>query len=126
MQAFNAQRAAYGLPKLRVHRKLSRTAERHSLDLLRSDRLSHTSTDGTPFARRVARTGIFRLAGEVVAFAQRGRRSKARAVVRLFLRSPMHRAQLLDPRFRVVGVGRVRGRLGSRGGVMVTANLART
>jgi len=44
--------------------------------------------------------------------------------VRLWLRSPGHRAQVLNPSFRIMGVGRVRGRLQGRLGVVVTADLA--
>lgn len=122
VQEFNAQRVAHGLPKLRVSRRLSRVAERHSRDLLRHDRLDHTSTDGTPFSRRIGRIGRFRIKGEVLAFAPRGK-TRARSVVRMFMRSPMHRAQILDPRFRVIGVGRVRGNLVTTRGAMVTADL---
>ena len=124
VQAFNAQRAVHGLPALRLNRRLSRTAERHSRDLIRHDRLSHTSTDGTSLARRIARAGSFRLKGEVLAFAPNGSGARARAVVRLFMRSPPHRAQLLNPRYRVLGVGRVRGGMRGARGVVVTVDLA--
>ncbi len=124
VRAVNAQRVAHGVPALKAVRGLSRVAERHSRDQLRRDRLGHDSSDGTPFAGRIAQAGRYRTAGEVIAFTSRGSSSRARSVVRLWMRSPGHRAQLLDPRFRVVGVGRVRGRLGSRGGAVVTADLA--
>lgn len=125
VQAVNVQRAARGLPGVRATRGLSRLAERHSRDQLRHDLIGHVSSDGTPFARRVARVGSFAAAGEVIAFAPRGSASRARAVVRMWMRSPAHRAQLLDPAYRLVGVGRVRGGLGARRGALVTATLAK-
>jgi len=124
VQVVNVERKARGLPSLRAVRGLSRAAERHSWDQLRYDRFGHDSSDGTPFGRRVARVGRFRMAAEVVAFAPHGSGSGARSVVRMWLRSPGHRAQVLNPSFRVLGVGRVRGRLQGRIGAVVTADLA--
>jgi len=124
VQAINAERTARGLPGVRAHRGLSRSAERHSWDQLRYERFGHDSPDGTPFGRRIARVGRFRMAAEVVAFMPRGTGTGARTVVRLWLRSPGHRAQVLNPSFRIMGVGRVRGRLQGRLGVVVTADLA--
>jgi uncharacterized protein YkwD len=124
VRAVNVQRAAHGLPALRAARKLSRVAETHSVDQLRHDILGHHSSDGTPFARRIARAGAFRTVGEVIAFAPSGARTRGRTVVRMWMRSPAHRAQLLNPAFRLVGVGRVRGALGRTSGAMVTADLA--
>ncbi len=125
VRAVNEQRAAYGLPNLRISRTLSRSAQRHSVDQLRHDVLNHTSSDGTSFGRRLARTGHYRIAGEVIAFAPRGAQSRARAVVRLWMQSPGHRAQVLNPAFRLVGVGRVRGLLGRSRGTVVTVDFAR-
>jgi len=124
VQAVNVQRAAYGIPALRPSRGLSRAAERHSRDQLRYDRFGHYSADGTSFARRIARVGRFRVSAEVVAFMPRGSGSGARTVVRLWLRSPGHRAQVLNPSYRVMGVGRARGLLQGQPGAVVTADLA--
>ncbi len=124
VRAVNAERAAIGLPGLRATRRLSRGAERHSRDLLRNDRLAHVSSDGTPFARRIARVGSFRLAGEVIAFVPQGPASRARSVVGMWMRSPSHRRQLLNGRFRIIGIGRTRGALSARRGAMITVDLA--
>lgn len=124
VQAVNVQRAAYGIPALRTSRGLSRAAESHSRDQLRYDRFGHDSADGTPFGRRIARVGRFRMSAEVIAFTPRGSGSSARSVVRLWLRSPGHRAQVLNPSFRVMGVGRARGWLQGRRGAVITADLA--
>ena len=124
VHAINLERVARDRPPLRPAGGLSRGARRHSIDQLRNDRLAHDSSDGTPFARRVARVGRFRVAGEVIAFAPRGSASRARAVVRMWMRSPVHRDQVLNPSFRVVGVGRVRGGLHRRRGTVVTVDLA--
>ena len=124
VRVVNHERKVHGLRTLRPVKSLTRAAERHSWDQLRYDFYGHASSDGTPFYRRIRRVIAFRTAGEVVAFAPRGSRSRARSVVRMWMRSPTHRRQLLDPNFRLLGVGRVRGRLGSRRGAMVTADFA--
>ena len=124
VQVVNAERSAHGLPRVRATRALSRAAERHSRDQLRHDRLEHASSDGTPFARRIARVGSFRTTGEVLAFTPRGSASRAAAVVQLWMASPSHRASLLNPSFKVIGIGRVRGGMGRRRGALVTADLA--
>ena len=124
VRAVNAERTAHGLRALRPVRGLSRAAERHSRDQLSHDRLDHASSDGTTFARRIARTGRYRTAGEVIAFTPRGAGSRARAVVRLWMGSPAHRAELMNPAFRIMGVGRVRGGIGGLRGAVVTADLA--
>jgi uncharacterized protein YkwD len=124
VQAVNVERTARGLSPVRTFRGLSRAAESHSWDQLRYDRFGHDSADGTPFGRRIARVGRFRMSAEVVAFAPRGSGSGARSIVRLWMRSSGHRAQVLNPNFRILGVGRVRGRLQGQLGTMVTADLA--
>ncbi len=124
VRAVNAERVARGLPALRAARTLSRSAEGRTRDQLRYGRLSHTSSDGTPFARRIARAGTFRVAGELLAFAPRGVSSRAREIVRMWLASPVHRAALLDGGYRIIGVGRARGAMRGQRVSLVTADLA--
>jgi uncharacterized protein YkwD len=73
----------------------------------------------TRFARHGA---TFKVTGETLAWATRGR-SSARSVVRMWMASASHRAQLLDPTFRRVGVGRAHGQFNGRRGVAVAADL---
>lgn len=123
VHAVNVERASHGLRPLRVARSLTRAAEIHSRDQLRQGRLGHDSSDGASFSTRISRAGRFREMGEVVAFAPRTSAS-ARAIVRMWMRSPIHRAELLSPNYRLLGVGRVRGPLDGRRGALVTADLA--
>lgn len=110
MRAINRARRQYGLAPLRHNPRLAFIAERHSLDLARHRRMSHSSRDGTPFQRRVRYVVPARRVGETIA-AFRGR-STSRGVVRAWMASPPHRYALLTPGFRRVGVGVVRrGRL---------------
>ena len=62
-------------------------------------------------ATRVRRYTGARWVGENIAVTSR-RRGVARRVVRMWMASPSHRAVLLCPKSRRIGVGRERGRLG--------------
>jgi len=117
-RAINRARARRGLPLLRSAPPIASVAAAHSYDQLRRGRLSHTSSNGTPFDARIRRVTVARTVGEVL-ISFRGR-STGRQVVRAWLRSPAHRAQLLGGAYRRVGVGRAT----SRGSTVVTADFA--
>lgn len=114
VRLLNAERSRYGLPRLRLSSALTRAAQAHSWNCLRSNSLSHTT----------GRITSARASGEALAWSQRGAGSGARSIVNLWMRSAPHRAIVLNGNFRRVGVGRVRGKLGPTAGVMVTADFA--
>ncbi len=103
VRVMNQNRHRHGLPGLHFSPRLTFIAGVHSKDLLSHDRLSHTSTNGTSFTRRLRRVTRARSIGETIAEV-RGQLS-AHMVVRLWLRSPAHRRELLSHSFRRVGVG---------------------
>jgi uncharacterized protein YkwD len=116
VRLLNAERARYGLPGLSISNRLAQSAKRHSMDCLRYDSLAHTSAMSSV-------TGA-RSSGETIAWSQRGSGSGARSIVDMWMRSSGHRAIVLNGKFRRIGVGRVRGKLGSMSGVLVTADFA--
>ena len=124
VRGINRERGKLGLRPLRASRPLARIASRHSADQLRHARLSHDAGDGTPFPVRLARVIRARRVGETVAWLAGASPGGPAGVVGLWLQSPPHRAQLLDPAFRRVGVGRRRGKLGALPGIVVTADFA--
>ncbi len=101
----NDARASHGLRPLRLARGLQRSSRRHARWMLDNQYFGHLSVIRAP--RR------FRLRGEVLARTARRHPSRER-IVRQWLASPFHRAVLLNRRFRFIGVGLARGRLGSR------------
>jgi uncharacterized protein YkwD len=101
----NAARAKHGVPALRHHGGLSRSAARFAGHMLRTDAFGH--------AERVLAGGAFTRLGELLA-RHNGRRPRGQRTVVRWLRSPWHRALLLDRRFRFAGAGRVHGRLAGR------------
>src|ERR1700760_2925869 len=106
--AINAQRAAHHLPAVRANRSLAHVARTHSADMVASQSFSHGN-----FGGRIARTAWARrrrswAAGEALAWGT-GELALPAATVSAWMRSPEHRRILLDPRYRVVGVGEAAG-----------------
>lgn len=105
----NAEREERGLRALRGDERLERAADRHAADMVRHDYFSHTSLAGSSFVERIRRTGYLRAAsrwrvGENLAWGS-GSGGTPRAVVRAWMRSRAHRANILDGRFHEIGVG---------------------
>ncbi|MEU9187234.1 CAP domain-containing protein [Streptomyces sp. NPDC048484] len=98
----NAERAAAGLPPLAEDAPLTRAAQAHSADMVARAFYSHTSPDGSePWHRAAAAGSTRRTIGENIAC---GQRSPAE-VVRGWMDSPGHRANILKPAFTHIGVG---------------------
>jgi uncharacterized protein YkwD len=119
VRAINRVRARHHLPHLRVNARLDRAADLHSLRMLRADRFAHGL-----FSARIRHFVPSHSVGETLAWVPRVRCRHRRMgrVVRMWMHSPAHRAVLLSGRYRRVGVGRRRGRLGALSACVVTAD----
>jgi uncharacterized protein YkwD len=116
----NRVRAAYRLAPLRPDPVLERAAQSHSVDMLRRGYFGHGA-----FAQRLSRFGARgpRL-GENLAWGT-GSAGDVRYIVQRWLASPPHRANLLRPGFRRIGVGAVVGTFsGYDSARLVTADFA--
>lgn len=101
----NRRRAAHGLRALRFESHAARAAQRHTDDMVQRHYFSHVSPGGSDIADRVNATGLrWRTVGENIAV---GQRTPAR-VVSDWMRSPGHRANILDGEFTMLGVGTAR------------------
>jgi uncharacterized protein YkwD len=120
LAAMNHVRAQHGLRQLHADLHLERAATAHSREMLSTGVFAHGE-----FATRMAQYDVAgHIAGENLAWGV-GSRSSARAIVAAWLASPEHRANLLRPSFRRVGVGDLTGAfLGYRGASVVTADFA--
>ena len=114
VRAINRVRHRHALPRLRAEKRLARAADAHTRSMLAHDFFAHGS-----FAQRVRRFAHFRRLGETLAYSSS---CGARRFVRMWLRSPSHRTVLLSRKYRRIGVGRRKGRLGSRRACVVTAD----
>ena len=113
----NAARAAHGLQPLHLDAGLGRAAGAHSSEMLRGNTFSHGD-----FAGRMAAFHLAGSLGENLAWGT-GSAGSARSIVRMWLASPGHRANLLRPGFRRVGLGLAHGTfLGWGGATVVTAD----
>ncbi|HSD79313.1 MAG TPA: CAP domain-containing protein [Solirubrobacteraceae bacterium] len=105
----NAERARRGLAPLAPRRPLATAARRHARAMVAGRFFDHTSPGGSTMESRVRRCGYLRGAsgwslGEDIAWGAGGR-ATPRAIVAAWMRSPPHRANILNPRFRDAGIG---------------------
>ena len=109
----NRERRRRGLRALRADRRLALAASRHADDMVRHSYFAHDSRSGARFTSRIVRAGYLRRVarwrtGENIAWGA-GRSSAARRVVRAWMNSSGHRANILNGGFRDLGVGVVAG-----------------
>jgi uncharacterized protein YkwD len=105
VRAVNGARASHGLKPLRRAPRLERSARAYARWMLRANYFGHQ--------RRIRTRARFRLLGETLAWHS-GWRKRVRRTLRAWLHSPPHRARILSRRFRWIGAGTARGRLGAR------------
>jgi uncharacterized protein YkwD len=96
----NVQRAKHHLRPLRENRKLDRAARGHSHSMVNHKYFAHGD-----FAGRIHRAGYhgFTL-GENIAWGSL-RYATPASIVNLWMHSPGHRANILEPRYTEVGIG---------------------
>ena len=118
--AVNDVRAAHNLRPLQIDPTLVRAARDYSTTLIRRDVFTHGAV-GPRLARYGARGALF---GENLAWGT-GEKATARGIVRGWLASPSHRANLLRPGWTRIGIGsRIGTFLGYAGATVVTADFA--
>jgi uncharacterized protein YkwD len=106
----NAFRTAHGLAPLRVSPFLAAAARAHSTQMARRGYFSHNSANGSPFSSRIstyypARGYRSWTVGENLLWASPD--VGAARALRLWLASPPHRANLMNPRWREIGLAAV-------------------
>ena len=105
----NQERAAHRLRPLRSNKRLRVAALRHSAHMARRDFFDHTTPSGTSMTDRIRRSGYTRGArgwaiGENIAWGA-GQLATPRQIVAAWMRSPGHRANVLNGSFREIGIG---------------------
>jgi uncharacterized protein YkwD len=97
----NAERAAAGCGPLVVDERLTAAAQLHSEDMLAQGYFDHTSLDGRSPWDRAKAQGYANPGAENIAKGQ----ATAEDVVRAWMDSPGHRANILNCDLREIGVG---------------------
>ena len=107
MAEMNRVRAQRGRVALKPLANLTRAARSHSGTLLSAGAFQHESLNGAPFWTRLVAAGFpsGRRMGENLALVGGCDRDAARQTVAMWMASPGHRANLLNPRFRFAGAG---------------------
>jgi uncharacterized protein YkwD len=126
----NAVRHQHGLTALHLSRGLSAAARQHSVEMATRGYFSHSSANGSSFDRRIVR--YYRISGR--RFWSVGENLlwsspdvDPAGALRMWLNSPEHRANLLAPRWREIGLSAVHvasapGTYGGREVTIVTAD----
>ena len=105
----NAERRARGLSALRLNARLTRASVSHSADMVANRYFAHDARNGRSMGDRlravryVSPTKRFMI-GENLAWGT-GQLATPEALIDAWMRSPGHRANILQPRYREVGVG---------------------
>jgi len=107
IKAMNAERVQRKRPVLRGAAVLTRAARRHSAYMARTGAFQHESGNGAPFWTRLVGEGFpkNKRMAENIAMVPGCDAGTAAWVVELWMDSPGHRKNLLDPQLRVTGVG---------------------
>lgn len=107
VRQINTVRVARGVRPLSPSAHLKRAASTHSRAMVEQGFFAHESADGTSFADRLKRfypvRGSWSVSENLAIFG--GVAPTAEAVVQAWLDSPAHRANLLGPSFRELGLG---------------------
>jgi uncharacterized protein YkwD len=115
----NRERARRSLRPLRRSPDLDRASRRHSRDMVRRGYFSHKRDGGPNFVERIRRTGyldgvIRWTVGENIAFGG-GSRSAPASLVKGWMASPGHKANILSRTFKEIGLGLATGSPYERG-----------
>lgn len=106
----NIERSKAGLPALKENAQLSKVARLKSQDMANKGYFSHQSpTYGSPFQMMQSFGLRFSSAGENIAYGQR----TPEEVVRAWMNSPGHRANILSRSYTEIGVGLARNKNGT-------------
>lgn len=105
LATINAARADAGRAPLALDTGLSRMAQDHACDMANRGYFDHTAPNGTGLMDRARGLAGFCHFAENIARGQRD----IPTVMAVWLRSPGHRANLLDPDLTHVGLGRAPG-----------------
>ena len=118
LKLHNQARKNRGIRRLCVHPKLTQAARAHSADMIRKDYLGHGNV-----GRRLKRYGYnWRVYGENIGGGS-GRYGRPGNVFKRWMKSSGHRANILDRRFREVGIGTATGTFkGKKGYTMYTVD----
>jgi uncharacterized protein YkwD len=114
IQKVNEARRASGVAALQTSEALTGSARSYARYMLKNDYFGHLAS--------IRAGGNFLLTGETLEWHS-GWRPRVAFAFSLWMGSPSHHAVLMNPAFRFIGTGRVRGRWGTRKATAWVAHL---
>lgn len=130
LDEINATREAHGLVALRLSPALTAAARQHSFEMAKDGYFAHNSANGSTFDRRIVRfypstRTRFWSVGENLLWSSPD--VDAATALQMWMNSPEHRANLLSPRWREIGLSAVHvaaapGTYGGREVTIVTSD----
>jgi uncharacterized protein YkwD len=98
----NRRRENAGLKPLKMNRKLKKAAQAHTEDMVANNFFSHTGSDGSSLGDRLRRANYsYSYAAENIAAGS----ATAKGVMKQWMNSPGHRANILNPNIKHIGIG---------------------
>jgi uncharacterized protein YkwD len=97
----NKEREKLNLPPLKANEKLFKAAQAHSENMAKQDMMVHVLDGKNPEHRARAAGYVFAFIGENVAWNQRN----PEELLKEWMASDHHRTNILDQRFKEVGIG---------------------
>lgn len=130
----NQERTSRGLDPLQLERQLNDSSEDHSSWMLDTDTFSHTGSGGSTATQRMQAAGFdlegsWRTGENIAWQSERGAPGISDDVAQLhqgLMNSPGHRANILNPDFKYIGIGIETGDMQGSDAVIVTQNFATT
>ncbi|CRK62107.1 Allergen V5/Tpx-1 related [Alloactinosynnema sp. L-07] len=101
----NTERSKAGCGPLRWHDTLALAARKHSADMAANNYFDHNSQDGRSPFDRIKAEGYTKGGGENIAAGQ----ATPKSVMESWMKSPGHRANILNCDFKELGVGMAKG-----------------
>ncbi len=134
LELINEERTSRGLDPLSINNALNDASEDHSQWMLDTDTFSHTGDGGSTATQRIdasdyALEGSWRTAENIGWQSERGEPGIAddvRSIHERLMNSDGHRANILNPDLRDIGIGIETGDFSGYDAVMVTQNFGRT
>jgi len=104
LELTNIERSKLSLPPLTLNAQLLNAAETHSQNMALQDFFSHSGKDGSSFTSRITTTG-YKFADGAAAENIGVGYSTPEEVIEGWLNSPDHRANILNPKLKEIGIG---------------------
>ena len=109
----NRERKRRGMRALQGDHRLARAADRHISDMVRHRYFGHDSRNGRSFSDRIRAAGYLSrvgrwTVGENLAWGS-GSQGSAAQIMKAWMASPGHRRNILNRRFREIGIGVILG-----------------